>query len=141
MLFVVVKSLAVLLTVSVVVAFSITHNLYDFFRIFIAATFAQFIIYGCYRRVVRWIDTKLENERLKEFTKQGKEVQCPCPRALKHFIPIQLDIDNSYRCQDCKRGVIVDVEVKTFLESDMMSIPKADAAIVSSIIETTSAVK
>lgn len=126
---VILRSLGIVCIVSSVCAFFLGNTKFDFARYFVAATLLQFIIYTVYCKVVELFEQNILNERLKEFTKQGKEVTCPCPKGLKHFIPIQLDQDNSYRCQDCKRGVIVDVDVKTFLETEMLTIPKAEAAI------------
>lgn len=72
---------------------------------------------------------KLLNDRISEYSKQGVEVTCPCARAAKHFVPVQLNTDNSYKCLDCTKNIVVDVEVKTFLETTPMDLEKTSAAL------------
>ena len=55
---------------------------------------------------------KLENERIKEFTKQGLSVNCAICSA-ENFIPIRLDTSNSFECQACGQQNAVYINVTT----------------------------
>ena len=117
-----------LLVVSSSVAFLLTDNKVSFAKAFIATTIAQILLYRLYVWINElWIE-KILNERISEFSKQGCEVTCPCDRAIKHFIPITLDTDNSYKCMDCNKNVAVNVDVKTFIETAPINIEKTNAA-------------
>ena len=57
------------------------------------------------------------NEMLKEMdilSKQGLEVQCPCPKGEPAFVPIDLGEDNTYECE-CGKRCGVNIETSTFL--------------------------
>lgn len=56
---------------------------------------------------------ELENERIKEFSIQGIEVECPCHKKIKEFVPIKLNFDNKYKCRECQKTVSVIVEANT----------------------------
>jgi len=88
----------------------------------------QIIIYRVYVQIVQLLAERMLNERIKEYSKQGVDTVCPCARAMKHFIPIQLNTDNFYKCQDCDKNIAVNVEVKTFLETVPLDLDKTDTA-------------
>lgn len=53
---------------------------------------------------------KLENERIKEFTKQGVSVSCAYCGSL-NFTPIRFDTKNQFTCLDCdkKNSIYIDI--------------------------------
>ena len=57
----------------------------------------------------------LENERIKEFSTQGLEVECPCHKKIREFVPIRLNTDNKYKCQECFKIISVIVDATTAL--------------------------
>jgi len=61
---------------------------------------------------------KLENERIKEFTMQGMEVECPCSRKIKAFIPIRLNTSNKYKCGECQKTISVFLNSTTALTTE-----------------------
>ena len=122
------RSLLVLITLSTCAAFMFSNNAWGFARVFAIASIVQVVLYNIYRQVVVLFAEKLANDRISEYTKQGVEVTCPCSRAIKNLIPIQLNTDNSYKCLDCARNVTVNVEVKTFLETQPVDLDKSTAA-------------
>jgi len=61
---------------------------------------------------------KIENERLKEYSKQGIDCLCPDENCgTVTFVPIQLNLENRYDCPKCKKGVKIYIGCKTFLET------------------------
>lgn len=124
----IVRSLLVLITLSLCVAFAFSNDAWGFARVFAIASIIQVVLYNIYRQVVALFAEKLVNDRISEFSKQGVEVTCPCSRAIKNLIPVQLNTDNSYKCLDCSRNVTVNVEVKTFLETQPVNLDKSTAA-------------
>ena len=67
---------------------------------------------------------------MKEYSKQGIEVTCPCYKEKKFLLPIKLQEDNSFSCIECKKDFSVDVSVRSFLQTDPIDIEKADAAFI-----------
>jgi len=61
---------------------------------------------------------KLENERIKEFTMQGIEVECPCSRKVKDFVPIRLNTSNKYKCKECQKLISVYITPSTALTTE-----------------------
>jgi len=61
---------------------------------------------------------KLENERIKEFTMQGIEVECPCSRKIKDFVPIRLNTSNKYKCKECQKLISVYITPSTALTTE-----------------------
>jgi hypothetical protein len=61
---------------------------------------------------------KLENERIKEFTMQGIEVECPCSRKIKDFVPIRLNTTNKYKCKECQKLISVYITPSTALTTE-----------------------
>ncbi len=124
----IVRSMLVLITLSSCAAFAFSSDAWGFARVFTIAAIVQVVLYNIYRQIVVLFTEKLANDRISEYTKQGVEVTCPCSRAIKNLIPIQLNTDNSYKCLDCARNVTVNVEVKTFLETQPVDLDKSTAA-------------
>lgn len=98
----------------------------SFAKVFVISTIIQVVSYNIYQQVVYFIGQKLLNDRISEYSKQGLEVVCPCSRAVRSFIPIQLDADNSYKCLECTKNVAVNIEVKTFLETQPVDLEKSN---------------
>lgn len=55
---------------------------------------------------------KLENDRIREFTKQGLNVNCALCSA-ENFIPIRLDNSNTFVCQSCDKENAVYINITT----------------------------
>lgn len=129
MLIQIVKSALSLITLSTVGSIVFSNEHFSFWKAFVVCTVAQVVVYQIYTMIVEFFAEKLINDRISEYSKQGTEVTCPCARAVKHFVPIQLNTDNSYKCLDCNKNIAVDVEVKTFLETTPMDLEKTSAAL------------
>lgn len=133
----IVKSLAALCVVSTGAALCFSSSLTTFIKLFLAVTIIQVVAYNIYQQVVFFLGQKIINERISEYSKQGLEVTCPCSRAIKNLIPIQLNTDNSYRCLECSRNVSVSIDVKTYLETQPIDLDKSNDALVKTINTVT----
>ena len=59
---------------------------------------------------------QIQNERIKEFSKQG--INCVCPDencSHRAFVPIKLNEENTYECPGCSKKIKVYIGAKTFL--------------------------
>lgn len=124
----IVKSITTLAAISTAISLIVSSEHFHFWKSFAACTVVQVILYQIYIKIVELFSEKLLNDRIVEYSKQGVEVACPCARAIKHFIPIQLNTNNSYKCLDCTKNISVEVDVKTFLETVPMDLEKTNAA-------------
>lgn len=125
----IIRSLALLSAISLCAAATFSNSAWSFLRWFIIATVIQIATYNAYRTWVSLAAQKITNDRIKEYTKQGVEVVCPCAKAIKSLIPIQLNTDNSYKCLDCNKNVAVKVDVQTFLETQPIDLDKSAATL------------
>jgi hypothetical protein len=73
---------------------------------------------------------KIKNERIKEYTKQGMEITCPCYLDKKMLLPIDLNSVNNFKCLECSKDFTVDITAKTFLKTESIDLDKADAAFI-----------
>ena len=121
-----VKSLIILFSVSASVAgcffllnlpFWPVFGLTSIFQIFI------FNLFSTWKKQKAEIEFELiQNERIKEFSKQGIECTCPDENcAAKTYVPIQLDLENKYQCPNCKKNIKIYIGSKTFLETTPVS--------------------
>jgi transposase-like protein len=90
-------------------------------------SFLQVILYNVWNTILNVINEKNQIDILREYSKQGCNVKCPCDKAIDNFIPIRLNEDNSYRCLDCNKNVRVDLEIKTFLQTEPVKLDKSEA--------------
>jgi hypothetical protein len=86
----------------------------------------QIIFYNVYKNIIEYFALKLQVEKLKEFSKQGMEVKCPCYLEKKMFVPIDLNEVNVFNCKECDKSISVDITAKTFMQTDMIDLDKAD---------------
>ena len=71
----------------------------------------------------------LNIQKLKEYSKQGVEITCPCYMENKAFIPIRLNEINDYKCLECGKNVSVKVDVKSFLATEPIDGDQIDSAL------------
>lgn len=127
MLKTILKSLLILTTISSSIALLIFDNtLFSFFKIFIFSTICQIIIYNLYKIVVLILFKKLENEKIKEYLKQGVETKCPCEKGVSMFLPIRLDSTNTFKCMECQKNFSVKIDVKTFQNTEIIDLEKSE---------------
>jgi len=106
------------------------NTLLDFIKGFILATLIQIIFYNVYKNVIEFLAARLQVEKIKEFSKQGMEIKCPCYMEKKMFVPIDLNNLNTFNCRECDKSVSVEVTAKTFMQTDMIDLDKADESLI-----------
>jgi ABC-type transport system involved in multi-copper enzyme maturation permease subunit len=89
---------------------------------FLVGILGQILIYNAFTSIldvyVTLKNKQLENERIAEFSYQGMEVECPCSKKRKDFVPIRLNDVNLYKCGDCEKTVSVYVSAETALQTE-----------------------
>lgn len=78
----------------------------------------NYIYETIFNAIIALKNKKLENERIKEFTMQGIEVECPCSRKIKDFVPIRLNTSNKYKCKECQKLISVYITLSTALTTE-----------------------
>ena len=76
--------------------------------------------------VIKILFKKLENEKIKEYLKQGVETKCPCEKGVSMFLPIRLDSTNTFKCIECQKNFSVKVDVKTFQNTEIIDLEKSE---------------
>ena len=56
--------------------------------------------------------------KLAELSKQGLEVECPCYKKVKEFVPISLNGKNTYKCSECNKLNSVYITAETVHVTD-----------------------
>lgn len=94
----------------------------NFYVGLVAGISLQYILNYLFQYVVDLIvaikSKQLENERIKEFTMQGIEVECPCSRKITDFVPIRLNTANKYKCKECQKVISVFITPSTALTTE-----------------------
>lgn len=128
MLLTVLKPILLLSVISTSVSLLFSNNILSFSKIFIATSLAQILLYNLYVSIMQLFAEKIKNERMKEYSKQGMEITCPCYLEKKMLIPIDLNGDNTFKCFECQKNVSVNVTAKAFMQTEMVDLDKADSA-------------
>ena len=79
---------------------------------------ASYIFSSILNMFIALKNKQLENERIKEFTMQGMEVECPCSKKAKAFVPIRLNTANKYKCAECQKTISVFLNSSTALTTE-----------------------
>lgn len=61
---------------------------------------------------------KLDNERLREFSRQGLRVTCPCHKRVEDFVPVRLNTQNYYKCTECNKTISVYINAETAVATE-----------------------
>jgi hypothetical protein len=129
-MFELIKPIIIFLIISTSVSFFFSGNLIDFLKYFLFVSIIQFILGRIYISVMQLFAEKIKNERIKEYTKQGMEITCPCYLDKKMLLPIDLNSVNNFKCLECSKDFSVDITAKTFLKTESIDLDKADAAFI-----------
>ena len=124
------KPILTLCSVSAIFAFSFSDGWISFSKIFIVSSIVQVFIYNMYKHYLYLSAEKIKNDRIKEFSKQGMEVSCPCYLEKKMFVPIELNGTNEFNCIECKKDCVVQITAKSFNKTDVIDLDEADAALI-----------
>lgn len=100
---------------------------------FLVGILGQIIIYNSFTSILDVYVTiknkKLENERIAEFSYQGLEVQCPCNKKRRDFVPIRLNDLNMYKCGECDKSISVYINAETALQTEPIISTDTSAAL------------
>jgi len=121
-----VKPILILCTISSIISSVFSKNWTDFIKYFLLVSLIQTISYNIYKNIMEYFALKLQVEKLKEYSKQGMEVKCPCYLEKSMFVPIDLNGPNVISCKECEKTLSIDVTAKTFMQTDMLDLEKAD---------------
>lgn len=125
--------LAKLFGYATVIAF-FAHSIgLPFLSSFLLAILIQYGVYNAYAYGIRVYgalkNKELETQRLKTIAPQGLEVECPCYKKYREFIPIKLTNDNYYKCTECKKTLNAIVSYETVLVTEPISNTELEANI------------
>lgn len=100
------RSLTITLAVSSIVAVVFWATGHDYIKPFVLTTtiqFAAFWMINTWLRNHHMIQTKrIENDRIKEFNKQGIDVECSYCKS-PNLIPVRFDTGNDFQCVNCDK--------------------------------------
>jgi len=125
-----IKSVLILLSVSFLVSFTFCNDWITASKVFVLTTFVQVVLNNAYKKFLILYAEKIKNERIREFSKQGMDLTCPCYLEKKMFIPIELNSVNSFNCIECHKDCVVQISAKTFNKTDIIDLDRADAALI-----------
>ena len=129
----VIKSLLILFSISSSISLFFSKDFIEGIKYFLAISLIQIIFYQIYLKILSLYIQRIKLDKLKEYSKQGVEVSCPCYRENKVFIPIRLNGNNDYKCLECNKNVSVNVDIKTFLATEPLDGEATDAALLMAI--------
>jgi len=129
----VIKSILILSIISTSITLFFAKDYKDFLKFYFALSLIQIIVYQIYLKVLSLFVENMKLQKIKEYSKQGLEVTCPCYKQNKVFIPIKLNGNNDYKCLDCNKNVSVNLDVKTFLATEPLDGEATDAALLMAI--------
>ena len=109
-----IKSLTITVSVSLIVGvlfWSLGHDYVKPVVLTMVGQFVGFWLFNTWLRKQHIVqNSKIENERIKEFTKQAVEVECSYCKTV-NLIPVRFDIDNDFNCTNCNKPNAVYVGV------------------------------
>jgi hypothetical protein len=117
-----ITQIVIFITISLISGYIFNSNKLNFFIGALFGCAIQFIFNYIYTTTlnasIALKNKKLENERIKEFTMQGMEVECPCSRKIRDFVPIRLNAGNKYKCKECQKLITVFITPSTALTTE-----------------------
>ena len=123
-------SILTLCLVSSAIALPLSKDWINFLSYFFCFSVIQVISYNIYLKYIQIRIEKIKNERIKEFSKQGLEIKCPCHKSKPMFVPVELNTDNFFKCGECEKNFSVEITAKAFIQTEMVDLDAADAALV-----------
>ena len=127
------KSILITFSVSGVgalIGWSIDYNPIKIFILFTSIQFIGFWILNTVTGHLRQVKmTKLENERIAEYTKQSVQAECAYCKTM-NLIPLRMDIDNDFNCTNCNKPNAVYIGVTVTQKTNPVS---ADALAINTL--------
>jgi len=118
----IIRSLSITTAVSLLFAGVFVLAGINFWLTFFISLLGQFVLFFIVGSVLEFINELKIKEinalKIAEYSKQGVEVECPCYKKIKEFVPISFNSKNTYKCTDCKKNISVYVSTETAFISD-----------------------
>lgn len=130
MWFNILKPIAILFVISSSISLLFSNDVYKFFKVFFIASIGQIIVYEIYKKILQIFAEKIRNERIKELSKQGMDIKCPCYLEKEMFVPIELNKINEFKCLECNKNFSVELTAKTFTKTEIIDLDNAEAALI-----------
>ena len=101
----------------------------NFANVFVTCTLIQFGVFWMFNTIIQHVTqmkmTKLENERISEYSKQSIQANCAyC--ATDNLIPLRLNQDNDFTCTNCGKTNAVYVGVTVTQKTTPMNMNSLD---------------
>jgi len=96
---------------------------YDLIKTIVVVTLSQFIFFAIYNNIKRFIAERSADReltlRITEFNKQS--IDAPCAHCnVMNRVPIRMDIDNNFICENCGKPSAVYMSVTTAQKTQMI---------------------
>lgn len=127
------KPILIFLFISTSTSLLFSNSFLGFIKYFLFFSLVQYILNRIYIHVLQLYAEKIKNERIKEYTKQGMEITCPCYLEKKFLLPIDLNKENNFSCLECSKNFTVDIKANTFLKTEVLDLDKSEEAFLSAI--------
>jgi hypothetical protein len=128
-----IESISIFLVISLVFTLPFTNTYYDFAKYFLLVSVIQYILTYIYFNYLQFLAEKVKNERIKEYSKQGTEITCPCYLEKKFFLPLKFNESNVFNCLECKKDFSVDISTKTYLQTEIPDLDKSEIEYIKAI--------
>jgi len=124
------KPILTLFSISSIFALSFSNDWVSFLKLFLVSCLTQVFVYNVYKHILHLSAERIKNDRIKEFSKQGMDIVCPCYLEKRMFVPVELNTTNTFNCDECKKDCIIQITAKTFNKTDIIDLDGADAALI-----------
>lgn len=119
------KSLSITALVTLIVSTLLWSIGYPFYTVFIFTFIGQLMFFYMFNTVLQYIvmlkNKKLENNRIKEFTMQGVDLNCAhCSST--NLAPLRFDQDNIFSCLNCGKDNSVYINITVAQSSSPLEI-------------------
>jgi hypothetical protein len=128
-----IESISIFLVISLVFTLPFTNTYYDFAKYFLLVSVIQYILTYIYFNYLQFLAEKIKNERIKEYSKQGTEITCPCYLEKKFLLPLKFNESNVFNCLECKKDFSVDISTKTYLQTEIPDLDKSEIEYIKAI--------
>jgi len=112
-----IKSVLTTIAVSSGIALILLPLVNNFWAVFAVAAITQFVVFYIVGSVIDFLAEiklkQIEAFKLAEYSKQGIEVECPCHRKIREFVPVTLNQKNSYKCNECGKNNSILIHAET----------------------------
>lgn len=121
-MFNIIKSIFTTAVVSAGFALILFPLINNFWTVFAVTAVTQFVVFYIVGSIIDFFTEikikQIEAFKLAEYSKQGIEVECPCHKKIREFVPVTLNQKNSYKCNECGKtnSILINAETAYLTE-------------------------